>query len=99
MQETQIRSLGWEDPLEDEIATSPSIFAWETPWTEEPGGLQSMGLQRPGHERATEHTQEHWKGENSAWTLNRSSEDSHARQLCFFLKQGDQQGTVGFARS
>ena len=39
-------SLGWEDPLEKEMATDSSILAWEVPWTEEPGGLQSMGLQR-----------------------------------------------------
>ena len=47
MQETQkmqIRSLGWEDPLEKEMATHTSILAWEIPWTEEAGGLQSMGL-------------------------------------------------------
>ena len=43
-QETQVSSLGWEDPLEEETATHCSIFAWEIPWTEEPGGLQSMGL-------------------------------------------------------
>ena len=42
-QETQVRSLGWKDPLEKEMATESSILAWETPWTEEPGGLQSMG--------------------------------------------------------
>ena len=40
-QEMQVRSLGWEDPLEKEIATHSSILAWEIPWTEEPGGLQS----------------------------------------------------------
>ena len=40
------RSLGWEDPLEQEIATNSSILAWEIPWTEETGGLQSMGSQR-----------------------------------------------------
>ena len=50
MQETQVRSLGQEDPLEKGIATHPSILAWEIPWTEEPGGLQSMGLQRVGHD-------------------------------------------------
>ena len=44
MQETQVRFLGWEDPLEKEMATHSSIFALETPWTEEPGMLQSMGL-------------------------------------------------------
>ena len=42
----QVRSLGREDPLEKEMATDSSILAWEVPWTEEPGGLQSMGLQR-----------------------------------------------------
>ena len=46
MQETQVRSLGQEDPLEKGIATYSSILAWRIPWTEEPGGLQSMGLQR-----------------------------------------------------
>ena len=46
MQEKQIRALGWEDPLEKETATHSSILAWEIPWTEEPGGLQSMGLQK-----------------------------------------------------
>ena len=46
MQETQFQSLGWEDPLEKNIATHSSILAWEIPWTEEPGGLQSLGLQR-----------------------------------------------------
>ena len=46
MQETQVQSLGQEDPQEKEIATHSSILAWEIPWTEEPGGLQSMGSQR-----------------------------------------------------
>ena len=45
MQEMQIQSLGWEDPLERETATHSSILAWETPWIQDPGGLQSMGLQ------------------------------------------------------
>ena len=45
MQETQVRFLGQEDPLEKEMATHSSILAWRTPWTEEPGRLQSMGLQ------------------------------------------------------
>ena len=49
-QETQVRSLGREDPLEKEIATHSSTLAWKIPWTEEPGGLQSMGLQRVGHD-------------------------------------------------
>ena len=46
MQETQVRSLGREDPLEEEMATHSSILAWKISWAEEPGGLQSMGLQR-----------------------------------------------------
>ena len=50
MQETRIQALGWEDPLEKKMATHSSIFAWEIPWTEEPGRLQSMGLQRVEHD-------------------------------------------------
>ena len=49
-QETQVRSLGLEDPLEEEIASHSSILAWRIPWTEEPGGLWSMGLQRVRHD-------------------------------------------------
>ena len=45
MQETWVRSQGWEDPLEKEMATHSSILAWRIPWMEEPGGLQSMGSQ------------------------------------------------------
>ena len=50
MQETQVRSLGRKDPLEKEMATHPSVLVWRIPWTEEPVGLQSMGLQRAGHD-------------------------------------------------
>ena len=50
LQETQVRSLGQEDPLEKGMATHSSILAWRTPWTEESGGLQSLGLQRVGHD-------------------------------------------------
>ena len=49
MQETQVRSLGREDPLEKEMVTHCSILAWRIPWTEEPGRLQSTGSQRVGH--------------------------------------------------
>ena len=45
-EETQVRFLGWEDPLEEEMAAHSSILAWKIPWTEKPGGLQSMGLQK-----------------------------------------------------
>ena len=50
MWETRVRSLGQEDPLEKEMATHSSIHAWKIPWTEEPGGLQSMGSQRVRHD-------------------------------------------------
>ena len=49
MRETWVGSLGWEDPLEKEMATHSSTLAWKIPWTEEPGRLQSMGSQRVGH--------------------------------------------------
>ena len=49
MLETWVRSLGWEDPLEEGIAAHSSMLAWRIPWIEEPGGLQSMGLQRVRH--------------------------------------------------
>ena len=48
--EMQVRSLGWEDHLEEGVATHSSIFAWRIPWTEEPGSLQYVGLQRVGHD-------------------------------------------------
>ena len=54
IQETQVRFLGWKDPLEKGMATHSGILAWRIPWTEEPGGLQSMGLQRVRH---------NWKGQ------------------------------------
>ena len=47
---TQVRSLGQEDPLEEEMATHSSVLSWRIPWTEEPGGLQSTGLQRVGRD-------------------------------------------------
>ena len=50
MWETRVQSLGWEDPLEKEMATHSSTLAWKIPWTEEPSRLQSMGLQRVGHD-------------------------------------------------
>ena len=49
MREICVQSVGWEDPLEKEMSTHSSILAWRIPWTEEPGRLQSMGLQRVGH--------------------------------------------------
>ena len=53
MQETQVRSVGWEDPLEKEMAAHSSILAWKIPWMEEPGRLLSVGSQRVGHDWVT----------------------------------------------
>ena len=53
MQKSPVQSLGWEDLLEEGMATHSSILAWEILWKEEPGGLQSMGLQRVGYKRAS----------------------------------------------
>ena len=53
MREAWVQFLGWEDPLEKEMAPHSSILAWKIPWTEEPGRLQSMGSQGVGHDRAT----------------------------------------------
>ena len=50
MQETQVQSLGWEDPLEEGMAAHSSILAWRIPWTDKPSGLQSRGLQRVKHD-------------------------------------------------
>ena len=58
-QEMQVWSLGWEDPLEEEISSHSSMLAWKISWTNEPGWLQSMGSQRAGHDWA--HT--HWREE------------------------------------
>ena len=55
MQETQVPSLGWKDPLEEEMATHSSILAWIILWTEEPGGIQSTGSQRVRHDLTTKH--------------------------------------------
>ena len=49
VQETGVGSLGWDDPLEKGMATHSSVLAWRIPWTEEPGGLQSVGSERVGH--------------------------------------------------
>ena len=61
-QETRVQTLSWEDPLEKEMethfSTHSSILAWRIPWTEEPGGLQSMGSQRVGHNLATKQQQQ-----------------------------------------
>ena len=60
MQETQVQTLGQEDPLEKEIITHSSILAWEITWTEKPGRLQSMGSQRVEHDSATNMSNTTW---------------------------------------
>ena len=61
VQETQVRSLGWEVPLMKRMATPSSILAWRIPWTEEPGGLQSMESQRVGYDLEIESQQQRSK--------------------------------------
>ena len=58
MLEIQVLSLGWEDPLEEQMATHFNIHAWEIPWTKEPSGLQSMGSQRVGHDSVSKQQQQ-----------------------------------------
>ena len=70
MQETWVWSLGWENPLQKGTATHFSILAWRIPWTEEPGRLQSMGLQRVGHNWAT-------------FTLILSSQQEDRKTVCY----------------
>ena len=71
MLETSVRSLGWEGPLEKEMATHSSTIAWKIPWTEEPGRLQSMGSQRVGHDCAT----------SLSHALTRNAEEAEIAQL------------------
>ena len=70
MQETQVLSLGQEDPLEEEMATHSSIIAWEIPWTEEPGRLQSMGSRRVGYDLVTKQ-QQAWKNNWNSYMTKR----------------------------
>ena len=65
MQETQVQFLGWEDPLEKEMVIHSSIIAWKIPWTEEPGGLQSMGVARVRHDLATKLPNHHSRSQAS----------------------------------
>ena len=71
MQKMQIRSFDQEDPLEKEMATHSSVLAWEIPRTEEPGGLQSTGSPRVGHDLVTEHARR-----TNFWTSFKDTESS-----------------------
>ena len=66
MHETWVRFLHGADPLEKEMATHSSILTWEIPWAEEPGSLQSMGLQRVGHDSVTEHRERNRQKESAS---------------------------------
>ena len=83
MQETWVRSLGQEDPLEKEMATHSSTLAWKITWTEKPGRLQSMGSQRVGHD---------WATSLSLYTLTNTS--GTLLRFHLFLASGTELGTV-----
>ena len=70
VQETRVQSLGWEDPLEKATAIHSSILAWKISWTEEPGGLQSMGSQRVGHDWATNTNTSYYARQSKESRLN-----------------------------
>ena len=69
MRETRVWALGWEDPLEKEMAIHSSTIAWKTPWTEEPGRLQSMGSQRVGHDWVTSLSLLKWGLRQRIWEV------------------------------
>ena len=86
MQETSVRSLDWEDPLEKETATHSSILAWRIPWTEKPDRLQSMGLERAGHNWVT--FTQRWSLSvtiKMCWRAHLSREPIHSRAHCMVL--------------
>ena len=88
MQETLIQSLGWENPLEEEMATHSSVLAWRIPWTEEPGGLQSMRSQRVRHDLAIKTTVgEEVQGNPYAhrWVARPAKEWRHIRGSAWIL--------------
>ena len=75
MRETQVQSLGWEDLLEKEMATHSNILAWKIPWTEKPGRLQSMGLQRVRHNWATSLSLSQWKEKNKVTIVHVNTQE------------------------
>ena len=95
MQEIWVQSLGWEDPLEKEMATHSSILAWRILWTEEPGGLQSMRSQRGGHDWVTNaHTQFWYK-----WSLNHVLTNTIKNTAFHFAVKGLYSQSYGFPNS
>jgi len=87
MQETWVWFLGWQDPLEKGMATHSSILAWRIPGTEEPGGLQSMGLQRVGYDWATKHTHNITKYPKIMTLLVRNSRYLELRNYILLLEK------------
>ena len=86
MQETRVRSLGWEGPLDKEMATHSSILDWRTPWTEEPGGLQSMGSQRVRHDWVTSNLAWKSKAVSHLISVTGRMETSHLTSILYFNK-------------
>ena len=80
MQETWVWSLGWEDPLEEGMATHSTILAWRIPWTEEPGGLQFMGSQKIGHNWETNKKKREWEKKPTSSTGD-GSEESEKKEF------------------
>ena len=90
LQEMQVQSLGREDPLEEEMATHSNILAWEIPCTEEPCGLQSMGLQRVGHKWATkQQQQQQWKKPPGLFSFAEGPSNSASLVQFFFLEPNE----------
>ena len=90
MGETWVQSLGWEDPLEKGMATHSSILAWRIPWTEELGGLQSMGSQRVGHFQNVKDLllkQSHCYGSGEAKTRKGEKDDRHTSSSCLLFEK------------
>ena len=88
--ETWVWSLGWEAPLEKGMATHSSILAWRIPWTEEFGGLQSLGLQRVGHFQNVKDLllkQSHCCGRGEAWTRQGEKDDRDTSSSCLLFEK------------
>ena len=101
MQEMRVGSLGREDPLEKEMATQSSILAWRVPWTDEPSRLQTVGLQRVGHDLVTVlRCFSHVRLFLNSWTvalqapLSMDSLGKNTGVGCHFLLQGNNNGSI-----
>ena len=87
MRETQVQSLGWEDPLRKEMATHSSTLAWKIPWTEKPGRLQSMGSQRIGHDWATSLSLSFYFWYKEKQTLNKNNKTLKLKYQCGLARE------------